>query len=504
MKTITDTKIMSAYMQDESRKTGTASHLFFPEKEEDVIAVFKENPSVPVTMQGARTGLTAGCVPDGGLVINMERMNRILDIKEDKTGGEITVQPGVLLQTLRQRLPFLLSRPLFFPPDPTETTASLGGMVSCNSSGARSFRYGAVRDYVLALDVILPDGDKLCLRRGENPTAAGRFRLYTCRGREIKGILPDLNMPQVKKHTAGYYIRPDMDLIDLFIGAEGTLGAITSIKLKLLPLPKLRWGALLFLPTEEAALELVLRLREKASPSFPLEALEFFGYDTLNLLRIMQSQGMTLREMERIPPNAGCAVYVEYTAEDRDTLMDAFQKTCRILSAVGGNSARTWAAINTRHIQMLRLFRHAAPECVNTRIRERQKHFPQITKLGTDMSVPDCRLKEVFSLYREDLQTGIYESAVFGHIGNNHVHVNILPRDMEEFRRGKELFSHWAKVIVSMGGTVSAEHGIGKLKVALLRELYTKEQLNQMWKVKKYFDPQAVLNRGNIFGFPTS
>lgn len=504
MKIITDTEIMSAYMQDESRKTGTASRLFFPEKEEDVIAVFKGSPAVPVTMQGARTGLTAGCVPEGGLALNMERMNRILKIEEGETGGAITVQPGLLLQTLRQRLPSLASRPLFFAPDPTETTASLGGMVSCNSSGARSFRYGAVRDHVLALEIILPDGDKLCLIRGENKAAAGRFRLRTCGGREIKGILPDLKMPQVKKHTAGYYIRPDMDLIDLFIGAEGTLGAITSIKLKLLPLPKLRWGALLFLPGEDAALELVLRLREKASPSFPLEALEFFGYDTLDLLRDMQSQGMTLGEMERIRRDAGCAVYVEYAADERDILMDAFQETCRELSASGGDSARTWAGINARHIQMLRLFRHAAPECVNTRIRERKKHFPRITKLGTDMSVPDCRLKDVFSLYREGLREGGYESAVFGHIGNNHVHVNILPRNMEEFTQGKELFSHWAKAVVAMDGTISAEHGIGKLKAALLRELYTKEQLDQMWKVKKYFDPQEVLNRGNIFGLPTS
>ena len=155
-------------------------------------------------------------------------------------------------------------------------------MISCNSSGARSFRYGAVRDYVLALDLILPDGDKLHLVRGKKHASGLQFQFKTRGGRLISGALPALSMPKVKKHTAGYFIKPDMDLLDLFIGAEGTLGVITSARLRLLPRKNLRWGAVLFLPKEDCALSLVKTLRNKADDSaFPLEALEFFGSDTL-------------------------------------------------------------------------------------------------------------------------------------------------------------------------------------------------------------------------------
>ncbi len=168
MKSTSETSILESYLQDESRKTGTSTRIFFPENESDVCAVFRENPHIPVTLQGARTGLTAGCVPEGGLTVNLERMNRILDFQPSENGGSITGSAWNSFADLAPVSPAAsASPPPLFPPDPTESTASLGGMISCNSSGARSFRYGAVRDYVLALDLILPDGDKLHLERGK-------------------------------------------------------------------------------------------------------------------------------------------------------------------------------------------------------------------------------------------------------------------------------------------------------------------------------------------------
>lgn len=501
MKSTSEQSLLNSYLQDESRKTGSSDRIFFPETEADVISIFQQNPDTPVTLQGARTGLTAGCVPNGGLTVNLQRMNRILDFQPSETSGSITVQPGILLQTLRQYLEqHSTPRTLFFPPDPTEATASLGGMVSCNSSGARSFRYGAVREYVTALDMILPDGDKLRVTRGEFFADDLRFCLHTCGGRLINGMLPNLRMPQVKKHTAGYYVRPNMDLIDLFIGAEGTLGVITSIQLSLLPQKKYRWGAVLFLPEETCALSLVQVLRRLSdSVRFPLDALEFFGRDALSLLRYAQSSGQILQDMERIREDAGCALYIEFTSDDRALLMDAFRQSGEALSAAGGDPARSWAAINAFHIRRLREFRHAAPECVNTKIREIKKTLPQITKLGTDLSVPDSRLEAVFSLYRQGIREGGFESAIFGHIGNNHVHVNLIPHDIDQYARGKAMFSCWAEKIVEMGGTVSAEHGIGKLKTGLLKQLYSAEQIDAMRQLKRCFDPKMRLNRGNIF-----
>lgn len=500
MKTADDKGTMLEYMRDESRRSGNCEKIFFPTTEEEVISILKENPHTPVTFQGGRTGVTAGCVPDGGITVNLERMNRILTLTPREYGGSIIVQPGVLLQTLRQHL-----RPcsLFFPPDPTETTASLGGMVSCNSSGARSFKYGSVRGYITALRIILPGGEKLHLKRGAC-LARGRHFSLTCEsGKRISGVLPHLTMPAVKKHTAGYYIRPDMDMIDLFIGAEGTLGAVTSIELKLLPVKKETWGAVIFLPDEAAALRLVRILRGETDLPLTLEpeALEYFNSDTLRLLRRAQNSKEALCQMELLPAEDCCALYTEYASDDRESLKAAFEATCSAIESVGGDPFRTWAAINSRNMDKLHQFRHAAPECVNTRISEIKKDRPSVTKLGTDMSVPDHCLEEVMSLYNEGLAAGGFDSVIFGHIGSNHVHVNIIPRTEDEFHRGKELFGRWAKDVAAMGGTVCAEHGVGKIKTALLTELYAEEQLASMRDLKKIFDPGQLLNRGNIFSF---
>lgn len=471
--------------------------IFFPEKESDIVEILAAYPEIPVTVQGARTGLTAGCVPESGLTVNMERMNRILSCDTDETGGTVTVQPGVLLQTLRR---YAGSQHLFFTPDPTETTASLGGMVSCNSSGARSFKYGAVRNHVLGLTLILPGGGRLKIERGASFAAGRDFSLPTCGGRMIEGRLPEIEMPHVKKNTAGYFIRPDMDLIDMFIGAEGTLGIITSIKLTLIPESRYTFGAMLFLPDEGSAIELVQLVKKemrepgRRSP----EAMEFFGEDAVSLLRKAQIAGSMLTEMQLVPDVCSCGIYIEYTAASRDEMMELFEYIRRVDMQVGGDPKETWAAMNESHMEKLKLFRHAVPELVNMNISEIKKECPDITKLGTDMSVPDDRLSDVFRMYRRDLDDGHFQSAVFGHIGDSHLHVNIIPGDMNEYMRGKKLFDHWADEVVAMGGSVSAEHGIGKLKTPLLKKLYSDGQLKDMMELKKCFDPEGLLNRGNI------
>ena len=132
-------------------------------------------------------------------------------------------------------------------------------------------------------------------------------------------------------------------------------------------------------------------------------------------------------------------------------------------------------------------------------IDQRRRKDPDITKLGTDMAVPDDRLEEVMQMYRADLTEEGFDSVMFGHIGDNHIHVNILPRTMEEYDRGKELYKKWAGKVLDAGGTVSAEHGIGKLKVNFLKMMYGQEGINGMKIVRKAFDPDGIMNVGNLF-----
>ena len=240
------------YMRDESRKTGNADSISFPKTEPEIIEIMKgcRNENRKVTIQGARTGITAGAVPQGGHMLNLAGMNRIAGLRYDNESDAfyVTVQPGVLLADLRkavsnkdfdtegwqeQSLKALeimkSSAVCFFPPDPTETSASIGGMAACNASGARSYRYGPTRNYVESLRVVLPDGSVLSLRRGEHKAEGRRLSLVTDTGRVIAGELPEYTMPDVK-NASGYYVRENMDLIDLFIGSEGTLGIVSQIE----------------------------------------------------------------------------------------------------------------------------------------------------------------------------------------------------------------------------------------------------------------------------------
>ncbi|MGX8773612.1 MAG: FAD-binding oxidoreductase [Bacillota bacterium] len=505
IKRITDENEMSIFLSDESRRSGVAREICFPQTADEIIALLQEDNNTPVTVQGGRTGVTAGAVPEGGIAINLSGMNRVLSMPETVDSGSTVltavVEPGLALTTLQEQLH---ARGLFFPPDPTEISASIGGMVSCNSSGACSYRYGATRDHIRSLEMVLADGDTLSLRRGDHHAKAGKFILATGGGREISGTLPPVSMPDVRKHTAGYFIRPDMDMIDLFIGSEGTLGIVTRIEIDLMPEPENLWGAVVFFHLEEEALGFVHLLREEGpseAAGLPLhpQAIEFFGTDTVGMLREAQRSGSALTDMAEIP--AGCAVYTEYASADRSELEPLFSGLGRLITEAGGNPAVSWFAFRGPDMLRLKEFRHAAPVCVNELVSEMRQSYPAITKLGTDMSVPDARLDEVFAMYRGDLAKEGFRTSLFGHIGNNHLHCNIIPRNDEEYMRGKELYTGWAEEVVRMGGSVSAEHGIGKLKTWLLRKLYTEEELAAMFELKRLFDPQLRLNPGNIFGY---
>ena len=165
----------------------------------------------------------------------------------------------------------------------------------------------------------------------------------------------------------------------------------------------------------------------------------------------------------------------------------------------GGCADKSGVARTETENETLRHFRHAVPESVNSLIDQRKQVYPTITKMGSDMSVPNGRLLEATDMYRRTLAEEGFQYASWGHIGDNHIHVNILPRDMDEHARAKELFRRWAAVVTQMGGAVSAEHGVGKLKAPFLTIMYGEEHIRQMRQLKRLFDPKMQLGRGNLF-----
>lgn len=488
------------YLRDESRSVGKADYIAFPVCDEDVLEAlaFARTNGLAVTTQGGRTGLAAGAVPGGGLVLNLSRMDKVLGPEREGETVLLRVQPGVLLVNLRKYVEGLRGTygPLFFPPDPTETTASIGGMTACNASGARTYFYGPTRRYVEGLRVLLADGRSVTLRRGQQ-SASGRSLMLRCDdGSRLFLPLPSYRMPAVK-NASGYYAAYGMDAVDLFVGSDGTLGIITEVLLRLEPLPAQIWECGLLLKTERDALDLTEALRKNCGR---LASIEFFDEGALRVLRERKARDASLSSLADVPEDVHSILFVEIHADSKEAAFAELEKASACLTACGGDPTRTWFGWNAADIRRFKDFRHAVPESVNMLIDARRRKEPGITKLGTDMAVPDDCLYKVFAMYREGLAQLGLQSAVWGHIGNNHVHVNILPNSLEEYARAKELYGAWAKRVTEMGGAVSAEHGVGKLKASFLETMYGASAIGEMRALKRAFGPACMLNPGNLFG----
>ena len=276
------------YLIDASNTKGFCDAVYIPENVSEMAEIIKaaNEKKHSVTISGNGTGLTGARVPKGGIVISTEKFNKIIEINEEEKFA--LVEPGVLLSELQDAVN---SQGLLYPPDPTERNCFVGGTVATNASGARTFKYGPTRHYVEELEIILPDGDFLYLKRGENFADDLSLTLKTSSGKNINLTLPDYEMPKVK-NASGYFCKSNMDAIDLFIGSEGTLGVITKIKLKLLPLPTNEISCVLFFDSEENALSFLSKARGESYKNRELKkidaidaaALEYFDENSLKFL----------------------------------------------------------------------------------------------------------------------------------------------------------------------------------------------------------------------------
>ena len=453
---------MAVQVEDASGYSGYADQVFSPPDEAGLVEVLRKasESGTPVTISGAGTGVTGGRVPSGGWLLALERLNRI-EIQE----GRAFAGPGALLRDLHHAA--MQSRQ-FFAPDPTEWSASVGGAIANNASGSRSFRYGDTRRHILRLRVALMDGRVLDVRRGD----------------KVDFPVPALPLPATTKHTAGYRLAPGMDWIDLFTGSEGTLGVVTEAELRLLRAPAELLTGVVFFPDDDTALDAVDAWRGVVS----LRMIEYMDGRSLELLRT---------RFEDMPVEAGAALLIEQELSaagdpEADLWLDR-------LEAARALSDASWFASSAADRERFRRFRHALPEMVNDVVRRNG-----FTKLGSDYAVPISRNREMLAAYHSRLEgdfPGQY--VIFGHIGDAHVHANILPRSASDFERGRELMVHFARKAVALGGTVSAEHGLGKRKSHLLALQYSDAEIEAMKQIKRRLDPGWLLGRGNLFAHET-
>jgi D-lactate dehydrogenase (cytochrome) len=475
------------YLTDASNFKGNCDAVYFPTTPEDIsdILITTNENNTPVTIAGNRTGLAGACVPIGGIVISTEKLNKIIEINERELYA--VLEPGVILSDFQNELK---GKNLLYPPDPTEKNCFIGGTAATNASGEKTFKYGPTRNFVLELEVILPDGETLLLSRNGLKASNYRLIIKSVSGKEYNIVIPDYKMPDTK-NASGFYCKKDMDAIDLFIGSEGTLGVISKIKVRLVPYPEDIISSVIFFNNERNALSFIKKAREISyktrlqndPDSIDALALEYFDENSLNLLKENSS---------RIPVKAKAGVWFEQELNLNEDLL--LEKWINLINEFEGDEENAWFALSDSDKKNIIQFRHSLPEKVNEYISKNN-----LRKLGTDIAVPHDKFQELYFYSKSEVENENIRYVVFGHFGNSHIHLNMLPKDQNEYKTGKQIYKKICSKAISFGGTVSAEHGIGKIKTEYLLEMYGKENLRKMLAVKKVLDPNFILGKGNIF-----
>ena len=468
---------------------------------------------------GAQSSLTGGATPMGELIIATSKMTRVLD----RTANRITVEAGLTVAAMQE---ILSAGGAWFPPAPTFTGACAGGIVATNAAGAATFKYGSTRDWVEGLVVVLADGTILDLKRGAHHARAGRFNQATNSG-SVSIPVPTYTMPKVSKRSAGYHAAPGMDLVDLFIGAEGTLGVIAQVTFRILsPAPQ---SSIALIPcrSEQQALDLVLTLRRASNDThlsgnragIDVAAIENMDARSIAILR---EDGADTRNDVTFPADTAVALLVQLELPPDTTPADAYEQIgsallanaadtgltrfCRLLDERGLLDVTELALPgDRRRAEQLVSIREAVPAGVNRRVGVAKRDIhPRIEKTAADMVVPVERFGEMMEIYRRGFEARGLDYAIWGHISDGNVHPNVIPRSYEDVERGKEAILEFGRASAALGGCPLAEHGVGRnpVKQALLRQLYGESGIEEMRAVKRALDPGWKLAPGVIFNAP--
>lgn len=450
------------YLMDESKYRGWADGISFPESEEEVCAVLRdaEERKIPITIQGGKTGIAGGAVPNGGRILNLSRMNKVLsyEVKNDNT-GRITVESGTLLMELEKEILKIFGKERFFwPVQPTEKSASIGGIAACSAKGPNAFSYGDSRKYISGVKMACLDG---------------KVREF----REESG-------------------REELDRI---LGFEGAAGVFTEITLKLIKKPQDLWAICFFFEEEKKLGEFVDRVctQEWKQDSAQLTVLEFLDRKTIDMIQARKPDMAKIRELPDVGECFEGMVYLELEGETAD--IECLAEMLMELAAEFESSPdEAWALSGEAEVEKLRSFRHAAAESVNLCVEENRKQCEKLTKLGTDYTQKNKTFSALLAESRFQLQQVGIEAVIFGHAGENHLHINLLPKNMDEYENGCRLFRQWALDSMEESGIFPGEHGIGKLKKSIFHNLLAPEYMSTYRMLKEKYDAGNLINRGNI------
>lgn len=436
----TDREDLFCYGFDASSTEGVPSAVVRPVDTEEVskIAGFAFNNKVPIIPRGAGTGMTGGSVPlKDTAIISLEGMNRIIDI--DEKNMIAVVEPGVINFHLQEKLE---ETGLFYPPDPASMKfCTLGGNVAENAGGPRALKYGVTKDYVLGLEIVLPDG-----------------RVMMTGGKTYKGVV-------------GY------DLTRLLVGSEGTLGIITKIFLKVLPMPEEIITILCTFSKMDDAARTVARI---TSSSIIPRTLEIMDHESISAVENYRKFGL--------PLNAEALLLIEVDGSNAAVSGDA-EKIASICTSCNGNVSVASDPFAKQRVWEAR--RAVSPALY--RIKP--------TKINEDIVVPRGRIPEIFSSLRKIAEKYGLIIANFGHAGDGNIHVNVMTdkNDPEEYGKAKRAVKDIFEATLELGGTISGEHGVGITKKQYVGMELSDMNIEVMKKIKNIFDPRGIMNPGKMF-----
>ncbi|MBT6013594.1 MAG: FAD-binding protein, partial [Flavobacteriales bacterium] len=398
--------------------------------------------NIPVTPCGARTGLSGGSLPvESGLVLSLEKLNSI--IKIDERNLQSTVEPGVINEVFQNAVK---EKGLFYPPDPaSKGSCMLGGNIAANSGGPKALKYGVTKDYVLNLEVVLPTGE--IIWTGAN----------------------------VLKNSTGY------NLTQLMVGSEGTLGIITKIVFRLIPLPTKDITMLVPFNSAERACEAVSAVfRAGITPS----ALEFIERDAID---------WTLKHTDismNIEDGVEAHLLIEVDGDNFDVLYSDCEKIAKVLEEF--ESGEILIADSSAEKENLWKLRRSVAESVKANSVYKEE----------DTVVPRAELAKLLKGVKQIGKKYGFKSICYGHAGDGNLHVNIIKGEMtdecweNELTKGiREIF----ELTKSLGGTLSGEHGIGLVQKDYMDIVFSDKEIELQKGIKKLFDPNNILNPGKIF-----
>ena len=416
-----------------------------PENVEQIAAIHRlaSAQHIAITPRALGSGLSGGSVPlSGSLVLGVARLNSIVEI--DEANRVAVVGSGVINATLQAEVE---KRGLFYPPDPSSLRQSaIGGNVSENAGGARCLKYGVTGNYVAALQVVLPDGS--ILRTG---------------GKMVK-------------NATGY------DLRSLFVGAEGTLGTITEVTLRLLTKPKYTFTLTAAFDRIEDAARAVAAVI--ASGLLPV-SIELMDRVTMECLEAHKPSGL--------PVERDAMLLFSVDGNYEEILRGELAAIADIVGQEGACAVRVAGTLE-ESLQLWEARRRVSPA-----LAQRRPH-----KLGEDISVPRSRIVEMVQAVRAIAERHRLLIPLFGHAGDGNLHPNILcdRRDMEEMARVRIAAREIFEAAVALGGTLSGEHGIGLLKKQFMETALGPEAIDLMRRIKHAIDPLGIMNPGKIFPDP--